>query len=429
MDTIFAQATAYGRAGVAVIRISGPSAGAAVVALCGELPAPRLATLRTIKTSDGELLDSGLVLWFPAPGSFTGEDVAELQIHGGTASVRSVLNALKALPGLHLAEPGEFTRRALVNGKIDLTQVEGLADLIDAETDVQLKQAKRVMSGTLSKMASEWRQKLVRAAALIETTIDFSDEDIPDDLSEEILSILESLAADFEKELKGSVVSERVRDGFEVAIVGRPNVGKSQLLNCLAGRDAAITSCVAGTTRDVVEVRMDLRGLPVTFLDTAGIRESEDEVEKIGIDRAVRRASDADLRIFLMDEEEDDIPIDYLDGDLRRVPKGDLRGCPAGSVSGQTGYGVGELLQAVADELYSMPVMDGILTRERHKEHVEAALLGVSKASGLIRSGDLGMDIAADHLRNAVLQMAFLVGSIDVDNLLDEIFTSFCMGK
>ena len=268
LDTIFALATAPGKAGVAVVRVSGPEAGQAGARLFGTLPAPHHARTRILKDANGHRLDQALVLFFPAGQSFTGEDVLELHLHGSVATVNAVLRVLGDMPGLRIAEPGEFTRRALENGCLDLAQVEGLADLIDAETEAQRKQALRVLSGDLGKTAESWRSDLIRAAALIEATIDFADEEVPVDVTPEVEALLARVSSSLETEIAGVQTAERIRTGFEVAIVGAPNVGKSTLLNALAGREAAITSEYAGTTRDVIEVRMDLAGLPVTLLDT-----------------------------------------------------------------------------------------------------------------------------------------------------------------
>ena len=305
MDTIFALASAQGKAGVAIVRVSGPLAHDACTQLCGRGVPPRGTILRVLRDEMGEPLDQALVLSFSAPNSFTGENVVEFQTHGSIAVVTAVLDSLSKINGLRLAEPGEFTRRALENGKLDLSQVEGLADLIDAETEAQRKQAHAVLSGGLGLLAERWRKDLIRAASLIEVTIDFADEDVPVDVTPEVTTLLSGVQLDLERECKGVVIAERIRHGFEVAIVGAPNVGKSTLLNALAGREAAITSEYAGTTRDVIEVRMDLGGLPVTLLDTAGLRETTDHVEGMGISLARKRAEEADMRVFLVESDEE----------------------------------------------------------------------------------------------------------------------------
>ena len=298
MSTIFAQASAAGKAGVAVVRISGPQAFSAASQLCGSLPAPRQAGLRRLRSAAGEVLDEALVLCFSEKASFTGEETVELQTHGSVAVVNALLAELGTVDGLRLAEPGEFTRRALANGRLDLAQVEGLADLIASETEAQRQQALRLFSGGLGDLAAHWRERLIRASALLTVTIDFADEEVPVDVSPEVLELIAEVQTAMQAQVDGFGAAERIRTGYEVAIVGPPNVGKSTLLNALAGRDAAITSEVAGTTRDVIEVRMELAGLPVTLLDTAGLRETDDTVEKIGVARALERAKAADLRVF-----------------------------------------------------------------------------------------------------------------------------------
>lgn len=428
MDTIFALSTASGKAGVAIIRISGPDVPNAVMALCGDVPAARQASLRLLKDAQDTRLDEALVLTFARDHSFTGEDVAELQVHGSTAVVSAVLDALSLMPGLRPAEPGEFTRRALENGRLDLAQVEGLADLIDAETEAQRRQALRVLSGDLGHRAEGWRKNLIRAAALLEATIDFADEEVPVDVSPEVSALVEQAIDELSHEIKGVGTAERIRTGFEVAIVGAPNVGKSTLLNALAGRDAAITSEYAGTTRDVIEVRMDLGGLPVTLLDTAGLRETDDAVETIGIDRARTRAASADLRVFLVEDGQAPDLLPEVD-DIVLLAKGDLLPSSENTISGKTGQGVSSLVSQITKTLSNRAASAGLATRLRHKLAMERGLDALMAARNLLPMGEDSADIAAEELRTAIRALDSLVGRIDIENVLDEIFASFCLGK
>lgn len=428
MDTIYAQSTVPGKSGVAVIRLSGPRAHQAVGALCGDVPPARRASLRVLSGADGKRIDSALVLTFAEGGSFTGEQAAELQVHGSVAVVTAVLAELGVMTGLRAAEPGEFTRRALENGRLDLAQVEGLADLIDAETEAQRRQAMRVLAGDLGRKAETWRQKLIRAAALLEATIDFADEEVPVDVGPEVGALLESVSDELRREIAGVGIAERVRTGFEVAIVGAPNVGKSTLLNALAGREAAITSEHAGTTRDVIEVRMDLRGLPVTLLDTAGLREAQDAVEAIGVDRARQRAETADLRVFLIAPGERP-QMTPRDDDIVLVAKADLHPGAENGISGKTGQGVAALVDRIAQVLAGRAAGGGVATRERHRQAMARGLAGLEAAAVHLPRGEAAAEIAAEELRGAVRALDSLVGRIDVENVLDEIFASFCLGK
>lgn len=428
MDTIFALASARGKAGVAVIRISGPLAHVAVAGLC-KLPSVRQAGWRRL-IWQGEVLDEALVLVFAAGASFTGEASAELQLHGSTAVVARVLQALAATDGLRMAEAGEFTRRALENGRLDLTQVEGLADLIDAETEAQRKQALRVLSGALGRRVEAWRLDLVRAAALIEATIDFADEDVPLDVSPEVQALIDGLLVQLRGELDGARAAERIRDGFEVAIVGAPNAGKSTLLNALAGREAAITSEVAGTTRDVIEVRMDIAGLSVTLLDTAGLRDSVDVVERIGVERALERARQADLRIFLQAEPDEVLMLLPEVDDLMVMGKADVRGDVAsGAVSGKTGAGIDWLIAEIARRLSGRVASAGLLIRERQRIAMQVAVSGLESARDRMGQAQSLPELVAADLRASMRALEVMVGRIDVENLLDEIFSSFCIGK
>ncbi len=423
MDTIFALASAPGKAGVAVIRISGPQAVAAGTRLAGSLPPPRGTALRVLRDG-GAVLDQALVLHFAEKASFTGEAVVELHLHGSVAVTSAVLRALAAMPCLRMADPGEFTRRALENGRLDLAQVEGLADLIDAETEQQRKQALRVLSGEVGALADGWRRDLIRAAALIEATIDFADEDVPVDVTPEVTALLTGVLNDLHDQIAGASAAERVRNGFEVAIVGAPNVGKSTLLNALAGREAAITSEIAGTTRDVIEVRMDIGGLAVTLLDTAGLRDTDDPVERIGVARARDRANAADLRVFLLDGNAPDL--DVQPDDIILQAKADLRVDRQGAVSGLTGEGIDLLLSEVAQRLSKRAAGAGIATRERHLAALQRSVMTLDSALRLVAGN---ADLAADDIRTATRALDQLVGRVDVEDLLDHIFASFCIGK
>lgn len=426
MDTIFALATGQGRAGVAVLRVSGPKAVTAVGRLVKDVPVAR--GLRILRDQDGRLLDHALVLRFPEGKSFTGEEVVELHVHGSPAVVAALLRVLGNMPDLRQAEAGEFTRRALENGALDLAQVEGLADLIDAETEGQRRQAVRVFSGALGALAEGWRADLIRAAALLEATIDFADEEVPENVTPEVLNLIGGVKADMQRESAGVRIAERLRDGFEVAIIGAPNVGKSTLLNRLAGRDVAITSSVAGTTRDVIEVRLDLEGLPVTFLDTAGLRETDDEVESIGVARARERAAQSDLRVYMM-LPGDDLPQGLLSEDIIVQAKADINQVVGFAVSGKTGIGIDELVARISEILNEQVAAIGTAMRERHLvamvrsiDFLEATELALSDQNEM-------MDLIAEDLRSAIRAVDSLVGRVDVEHVLDEIFSSFCIGK
>ena len=427
MDTIFALATAQGRAGVAVVRISGPNAKACALTLAPDLPSTRVAATRVLRTADEDILDHALVLVFEAPASFTGEDVVEFHLHGSLAVVSAVLQEL-GKTSARLAEPGEFTRRALVNDKMDLVQVEGLGDLIEAETEAQRQQALRIVSGKLGEQIEAWRSNLIRAAAFVEVTIDFADEEVPVDVSPEVQTLLTEVRTEIGKELAGFQAAERIRSGFEVAIVGPPNAGKSTLLNALARRDAAITSATAGTTRDVIEVHMNLGGLPVTLLDTAGLRATEDEIEALGVARAVERANAADVRVFLAE------PADRFDvaaqvGDVHRAPKADQRNDASPSVSGLTGEGIEDLVKELTAVLQAKSQSAGLVTHERHRAAMDQALQTLATAHAMVGAGPDHYDIAAEEIRIAIRSLEAVVGRVDVENLLDEIFSSFCLGK
>ena len=427
-DTIYALATSPGRAGVAVIRISGPEAFHSLDALCKNSNIkPRKSQLRDLYTDEGLHLDRALVIPFKGPNSFTGEDIVELHLHGSIAVIQKTLETLSKLKNYRLALPGEFTRRAFTNEKLDLAEIEGLADLIDAETEAQRIQALQVLSGKLGERAQEWRSMIIKAMALIEVTIDFADEEVPTDVSKDVLEILYNVNNNLKEESKSTSVAERIRTGFEVAIVGRPNVGKSTLLNALAGREAALTSEEAGTTRDIIEVRMDLGGLPVTLMDTAGLRETGNLIETKGINKAIEKANSSDLVVVLTENGE--IPLEIENKNvLKFVSKCDNGQLPGG-VSAVTGYGLDNMVNSIKRELEKRFQNQGLATRFRHKEAIDNAISKINKAKAFIKDGQAFYDLAAEELRQTTYTLDELFGKVDVENILDEIFSSFCLGK
>jgi tRNA modification GTPase len=446
-DTIVALASGPGLAAIAVIRVSGPRTRVALQALCGGVPPPRHAALRDVG-SRGAPLDRGLVLWFPGPSSFTGEDMAELQLHGSRAVVRAVIDALIALPGIRLAEPGEFARRAFENGKLDLTEVEGLADLINAETEAQRRQALAQSEGSLRNLYEAWRAELLQAQALMEAGLDFADEgDVAIDVSVKAGAIVDRLLASIARHLADRR-GERLRDGIRIVIAGPPNAGKSSLLNALARRDVAIVSEEAGTTRDVIEVHLDLGGIPVILADTAGIREAGGKIEAAGIERAMTRVEDADLVLWVVDAT---APVWQLPSNLisqlspqknaiqTHIPaslfvlnKIDLARVSGGperiEISAVTGQGLDQLiaaLQARAAGLAETTAGSPLITRARHRAELEAA------QAALERFGDpaLSPEFKAEELRIAANDLGRLTGRIDVEEVLGAIFAEFCIGK
>lgn len=437
--TIYALASGRGRAGVAVFRISGPAAGTALCALTGrDLPPARAARLRWLMDPEsGERLDQALVLWFPAPGSFTGEDVAELQIHGGVAVTAAVARALGRVAGLRPAEAGEFARRAFANDRLDLTAAEGLGDLINAETEGQRRQALRQMDGAMARIYEGWREQLIEALAMTEAAIDFADEDLPDDVALRARPVVADLCARVEAELARPPVGERLRDGLTVAILGAPNAGKSSLLNALARREAAIVSDRAGTTRDVIEVHLDLHGLPMTLLDTAGLHDTDDVIELEGIRRARARAESADFRILVVDARDWPVMPEALrdltgPDSLLVVNKIDL--CPVTAegglaVSVRTGEGLDHLvatLTARAEALLAASEPP-LITRDRHRRALEDCVRELRRflAAGTERD----MELLAEDLRMAARALGRITGRVDVEDLLDVIFSEFCIGK
>ena len=427
MDTIFALASAPGKAGISIVRLSGPLAIIVAEKLTKSKLKEKQPNLRVIYDSDNHFIDQALILIFSKPYSFTGENVVEFHLHGSSAVISSVIKLLGNFTGLRSAEAGEFTRCALENGKIDLAQVEGLADLIDAETDAQHKQAARIFNGALGEKTKEWRAKLVKAGALLVATLDFADEEVPEEVTPEVEKLINMVLSDLDKEIIGVHTAERIRSGFEVAIVGAPNLGKSTLLNYLVGRDAAITSNVSGTTRDVIEVKLDLRGLPVTILDTAGIRKSDDKVEEIGISRALERSSLSDLRIVLTEDGEYPVGLKKRDTDIICIAKDDQGN--RGGVSGKTGAGIDRLKNNIWDILNDKAQYVGIATRERHKSSMVNAKKFLGNAVVSLRDGPEYYDITAEEIRAATSALDSLIGRIGVEDVLDEVFSSFCLGK
>lgn len=424
-DTIFALATPPGRGAVAVVRISGPEAGAALRALAGALPHPRQAALRRLRGRNGAVLDEALVLWFVGPASFTGEDSAELHLHGGPAVVSAVSEALIAL-GLRPAEPGEFTRRAFENGKLDLTQAEAVADLIDAETQAQHAQALDQLGGALARRYEAWRAHLLGALAVLEAAVDFPDEEIPADVADRAREPIELLVAELETALAHAGRGERVREGFRIALTGPPNAGKSTLFNALVGRDAAIVTPIAGTTRDVIEAQLSVGGYRVLLADTAGLRDTDDPVEREGVARALAWAERADLRLELDPEGRGEAAPDPTT--WRIVTMADRSASPPpGAVSAVTGAGMAELRERLTAAVVAASAGADFppVTRERHRRRLEDALTHLRRAQDAMMEPEL----AAEDVRLAVRALESVVGRVGSEDVLDLVFSSFCIGK
>ncbi|MDA0661344.1 MAG: tRNA uridine-5-carboxymethylaminomethyl(34) synthesis GTPase MnmE [Proteobacteria bacterium] len=455
-DTIFALASAPGRAGIAVIRVSGPAAAAVLCAICGrgDVPEPRRAIrCRMVDPASNETLDDGLVLWFPGPGSFTGEDVAEFHIHGGRATVEAVTSVIsrlsKTASPIRLADPGEFSKRAFLAGKIDLTGAEAIADLVDAETDAQRRQALAQLDGGLTARLEGWRADLIDILAHAEAWIDFPDEDLPDDVERAARARISGLGREMRAFLDDNRRGERLRDGLQIVLLGAPNAGKSSLLNALAARDAAIVSETAGTTRDVIEVHLDLGGWPVTLADTAGLRDAADGagvIEQEGVRRALARAEAADLRLVVFDAT---VPPDAASLALVAGPPGqgmtvplwnktdlaaglaaEIAGRAALAVSAKTGDGLAVLLDRLEQAAAGlMRRGDGApLTRLRHRLALTDAADALGRAEfGAANGGE--SELVAEDLRLAARALGRVTGRVDVEDLLDVIFKDFCIGK
>jgi len=430
-DIIFALASAKGRAGVSVIRVSGKNSIFSIEKLLKNTLPVDNKCLRKIYDADDNIIDEVLILTFKEKASFTGDETVEIHCHGSTAVVTYILQTLSNIKNFRIADPGEFTRRALENGNLDLTQVEGLADLIESETEAQRRLAIRSMDGALSSKVQEWRKDLIRAVSLIEATIDFADEDIPTDVTPEVLGLINKTQSDIKSEIKGSFAAERIREGFEIAIVGPPNIGKSTLLNALAGRDAAITSDMAGTTRDVIEVKMDISGFAVTLLDTAGIRETTDKIEQIGVDRAKLRAKNADLRLFITySGEPNDLKLNPEENDIVVIGKSDLLNkSDILAISGKSGEGLDSLLKEISDKLSRLSIGAQTATRERHRISMIKAQRFLDAGKLLIEDNLELSELASSELHQGIQTLSSLIGSVGVEDLLDEIFSSFCLGK
>lgn len=443
--TIYALASGLVPSAIAIVRISGPASARILESLCGRVPDPRTATLVTVRDGQGEPIDESVALWFPAPHSATGEDVAELQVHGSRAVIAALFAALDRIEGVRPAGPGDFTRRAFENGKLDLTEAEGLDDLIHADTDRQRRQALRHLKGLLGERAASWRQQIIDASALIEAGIDFSDEgDVAAELVTPALAKIAALKSEIEKTLAASARSERLRDGLVVAIAGPPNAGKSTLLNRLARRDAAIVSPHAGTTRDVIEVHLDLDGYPVTLIDTAGVRETDDPVEQEGVRRARERAGASDLVLWISDARDlghglppemrgSSAPVWMVRNkiDLAGAGPSAVAADDAGvafDISAAAGTGVDRLVSALVGYArdYFGGGEDALISRARHRALLQETVQALEQAGRVAGQGD---ELLAEELRIAIHSLGRLLGRVDVEDVLDSIFRNFCIGK
>ena len=439
LETIFAPATAAGRAGVSIIRISGSGTKTALQEMAGIVPLARQAVLRILRDKDGAPIDQALCLYFGGPDSFTGEDVAEFHIHGSPAVLSACLDRLSSFSGYRLAEPGEFARRAFENGKLDLSEVEGLADLIDAETEIQRRQALRQLQGGLTRESDRWRNELIRAMALFDAELDFSDEaDVDTAIFVEARGILSALAKDMRDALAKASWGERVREGFVVLLAGPPNSGKSTLLNALASRDVAIVSDRPGTTRDLIEVRLDLKGLPVLLIDSAGIRESADEIENEGIRRTLDQLNRTDLVLWLQSSVGERImPTPEILGSgcriIELVTQVDLgHGASTAdlSISAKTGLGMDRLVDLISTQVmanFERGAESVLLTRARHRAAVEESLDFIDRA--LASGHGTGVELIAEEIRLATRAIGKITGNVSVDDVLDRLFASFCIGK
>lgn len=429
-DTIFALATAPGKAGVAIVRVSGPEAVSVATKLAGELAPPRMMSLRKIYSSDPDkqLIDRALVVQFEPLASYTNEFTVEFHLHGGRATISRLLAELSDEPGLRLAEPGEFTRRSLMNGRMDLAQAQGLADLIEAETELQRQQALAIAEGAFSKIVLGWREDILSALSLLEAVIEFGDEgDTPETALAPVQKLIRGVNEGIEPVIRNAEGSRRLREGFEVALVGAPNVGKSSLLNVLAEDECAIVSPIAGTTRDILRVSLDIRGLPVSFIDMAGLRESDDEIEKIGVSRAIAAAEKADIRIFLQstDTEASFADVTVRKDDIRVWSKSDKGQGPGDiQLSVQENIGIEELKDLIHDRLSSFVSGSGLVAYQRQINNLTLVREELGHASMAQFE-----EICSEHLRMAVRLLDGIIRPIDNEDILDDIFSRFCIGK
>ena len=441
-QTIFVLSSGRPPSAISIVRVTGPQAKTLIATLAGKVPEPRLASRVLLRDPGREPIDDSVVLWFPGPASATGEDVAEFHVHGGRAVLAALFAALSAFENVRAAEPGEFTRRAFENGKLDLTEAEALDDLIHADTDRQRRQALRQLKGLLGDKARDWRTRIIEAAALIEAGIDFSDEgDVPEGLIGPALAGIRALLGEIQEVLAAQGRSERLRDGLVVAISGPPNVGKSTLMNQLARREVAIVSPHAGTTRDVIEVHLDLEGYPVTVIDTAGIRETDDPVEQEGVRRARMRAAEADLVLWMVDAQHGagrhlgEVPVwvvrNKIDLDMPDEGAGGFPGSGQGigfTISARRGDGVAELMAALVTFArdYFGAREDGLIGRERQRKLLQETVFALQRSIAVIAGGE---ELAAEELRSASHSLGRLLGRVDVEDVLDVIFREFCVGK
>ncbi len=437
-DTIVALASGgVIKSAVAVVRISGSRVRFALETMCGDVPQARKMCLRYLKSSDGEILDQALVVFFPAPFSFTGEDCAELHVHGSRAVIQGIIAYVLTLDGVRLAQAGEFTQRAFHNNKLDLAQVEGLADVIDAETNAQKRQALKQLEGALGKKALTWRHLLISALAQFEAHIDFSDEgDVPASLYASITQNIDRLIAELEKHLHARAYGQKVREGFVVALLGPPNSGKSSLINALSQKDVSIVSPFPGTTRDTIEVQCDVHGLPVIFIDTAGLRETSDPIEQIGIERARIKAKNADLQIWLSPVDAAVITPDELDSDTLltinsksdMLKKGDQLKSHEIYISSHHPDTIDSLSKLIHHRFSQFELAEsGVIIRERHYIACQECVVALKRC--LLHLPFQHDELAAEDLRLAIRALSSLIGVVDVDAVLDQLFSSFCIGK